>query len=563
MVLSRDQRHAIQDLAGRFPGFRQLAGYAGREKINTILNFENAMEWIQTMGAAGIEETPYDEPIRNRRARFGPVSPLPHRGDQRHRDRMGRFIRNPAPEPISPPSVRSASGNTTITDSSPGGMSFRSGETTITDSSPSATPISRRSSRSGDTTDTYNSPPGGRTPITPMSERTEIFSPPSGRSSRSGGTTDTYNSLGIRSPITPMSGRSEIFSPPSGRSNNTNIPNGRITKLHWAPEEKYDYDFNYSSPTYKGQTPDIYRGRDESRLGKRKQFTTTPDPAQQPPDPAQPQTNVTSVDTPPSTPVRDEVSAVANLSQPQTPLGAGGATPLEAGGATPNAPRQIKPFVPRYGINNGTSSDDSKNGTSSDDSKNGTSSDDSNTGYPWDEDDVDDYEEHPSGEKEEDNEDPTDTSTIPGDDIPDASTIPGGNIPGEEGGFLPQVNIPYVRGQLPTAVDTYAANRGFIQQMYGNSGVGALTEQFFNTYSNYNNFPFTFSEQVGAREAKRLRRTMYGMPMLDPVSYMTGGLAVLQNGYKPPVSEAFNTHNQVALLQKDAQNFMRYAMVQI
>ena len=531
MVLSRDQRRAIQDLAGRFPGFRQLAGYAGREKINTILNFENALEWIHTMGAAGIEETPYVEPIRNRRVRFGPVSPLPHRGDQRHRDRMGRFIRNPTPEPNSTPSVRSASGNTTITDSSPGGMSFRSGETTITDSSPSATPISRRSSRSGDTT-------------------------------------DTYNSLGIRSPITPMSGRSEIFSPPSGRSNNTNIPNGRITKLHWAPEEeKYDYDFNYSqTPTYKGQTPDIYRGRDESRVGKRKQFTKTPDPAQQPLDPTQPQTNVTSVDTPPSTPVRDEVSAVANLSQPQTPLGAGGATPLEAGGATPNAPSARQPFVPRYGINDGTSSDDSKNDTTSE------------TGYPWDEDDVDDYEEYPSNEEETNNEDPTNTSTIPGGDIPggeedkkaDKDYKPPLTTADEDiqGGFLPQVNIPYVRGQLPTAVDTYAANRGFIQQiarpdMYGNSGVGALTEQFFNTYSNYNNFPFTFSEQVGAREAKRLRRTMYGMPMLDPTSYMTGGLAVLQNGYKPPVSEALNTHNQVALLQKDAQNFMRYAMVQI
>jgi hypothetical protein len=365
-----------------------------------------------------------------------------------------------------------------------------------------------------------------------------------------------------------MSGRSEIFSPPSGRSNNTNIPNGRITKLHWAPEEeKYDYDFNYSqTPTYKGQTPDIYRGRDESRVGKRKQFTKTPDPAQQPLDPTQPQTNVTSVDTPPSTPVRDEVSAVANLSQPQTPLGAGGATPLEAGGATPNAPSARQPFVPRYGINDGTSSDDSKNDTTSE------------TGYPWDEDDVDDYEEYPSNEEETNNEDPTNTSTIPGGDIPggeedkkaDKDYKPPLTTADEDiqGGFLPQVNIPYVRGQLPTAVDTYAANRGFIQQiarpdMYGNSGVGALTEQFFNTYSNYNNFPFTFSEQVGAREAKRLRRTMYGMPMLDPTSYMTGGLAVLQNGYKPPVSEALNTHNQVALLQKDAQNFMRYAMVQI
>ena len=56
---------------------------------------------------------------------------------------------------------------------------------------------------------------------------------------------------------------------------------------------------------------------------------------------------------------------------------------------------------------------------------------------------------------------------------------------------------------------------------------------------------------------------MYGRPMLDPTSYMTGGLAVLPSGLQPPVSEALNTHNQVALLQQDAQNFTRYAMVQI
>jgi hypothetical protein len=176
----------------------------------------------------------------------------------------------------------------------------------------------------------------------------------------------------------------------------------------------------------------------------------------------------------------------------------------------------------------------------------------------------------PDDEPEDDPEDPPeDDPEDPSEGEPEDPPEDESEDPPEDGRypkFLPQVNKPYV--QLPTAVDPYAANRGFIQQiarpdMYGNSGVGAMTEQFFNVYSNYNNFPFTFSEQIGTRAAKRLRRTMYGRPMLDPTSYMTGGLSVLPLGLQPPVNEAYNTHNQIALLQQDAQNFMRYASVQI
>ena len=130
---------------------------------------------------------------------------------------------------------------------------------------------------------------------------------------------------------------------------------------------------------------------------------------------------------------------------------------------------------------------------------------------------------------------------------------------------LPQVNQPYV--QLPTEVDKYSANRGFVQQaakpdMYGNSGIGTFTEQFFNTYANHD-FPYSFSEQSGARAAKRLRRTMYGRPMLDPSAYMTGGLAILPLGLQPPFYDPGNSRNQVKLIQEDAKNFMRYASIRI
>jgi hypothetical protein len=131
---------------------------------------------------------------------------------------------------------------------------------------------------------------------------------------------------------------------------------------------------------------------------------------------------------------------------------------------------------------------------------------------------------------------------------------------------LHQVNKPYV--QLPTAVDTYAAHHGFTQEiarpnLYGNIGIGAMTEQFFNTYANYK-FPYSFSEQSGAKAAKRLRRTMIGRPMLAPTAYMTGGLAELfMYGLQPPVDEPGNSRNQVALMHEDARNFMRYASIQI
>ena len=138
---------------------------------------------------------------------------------------------------------------------------------------------------------------------------------------------------------------------------------------------------------------------------------------------------------------------------------------------------------------------------------------------------------------------------------------------------LHQVNVPYVQLGAPAELDMYKAAGGFVQEaakmstrytadMYGFQGLGAITEQFYDTYQKHN-FPYSFSEQSGASAAKRLRRTMFGKPLLAPAAYLTGGLAQLPYGLLPPPDEPKNSRNQVALMHQDAQNFMRYAMIRI
>ena len=56
---------------------------------------------------------------------------------------------------------------------------------------------------------------------------------------------------------------------------------------------------------------------------------------------------------------------------------------------------------------------------------------------------------------------------------------------------------------------------------------------------------------------------MYGNPILNPSAYLTGGLAVLPAGLQPPFNEPTNSRNQVELIRRDSQNFMRYATMHI
>ena len=145
------------------------------------------------------------------------------------------------------------------------------------------------------------------------------------------------------------------------------------------------------------------------------------------------------------------------------------------------------------------------------------------------------------------------------------------SMDGSESGYgdrreleLHQVNKPYLN--LPRDINTFAANNAFRQQiarpdMYGNSGIGTMSEKFYDTYGRYN-FPYSFSERVGTKAAKRLRRNMLGRPMLAPSAYMSGGLSELPYGLQPPVYEGGNSRNQVALMHKDYKSFMQYAAIQ-
>ncbi len=129
---------------------------------------------------------------------------------------------------------------------------------------------------------------------------------------------------------------------------------------------------------------------------------------------------------------------------------------------------------------------------------------------------------------------------------------------------LHEVNKPYLN--LPRDINTFAANNAFRQQiarpdMYGNSGIGTMSEKFYDIYDRYN-FPYSFSERIGTKAAKRLRRNMLGRPMLAPSAYMSGGLAILPYGLQPPVYEGANSRNQIALMHKDYKSFMQYAAIQ-
>jgi hypothetical protein len=269
----------------------------------------------------------------------------------------------------------------------------------------------------------------------------------------------------------------------------------------------------------------------------------------QTPDPSQPQTNVTSVDVNQQTQIQGQTEVLVTENATIDGTAGNVSVPPSAPSGPPSGSPSGGPLVPADPASPSGPPSDPPSGP-----PNGPPSD------------------PPSG--------PPNGPPIGGGDNReppvDVSAIPYGvdqNVDSKRELDLHQVNVPYVQLGTPAELDMYKAAGGFVQEaakmstkfaadMYGFQGLGAITEHFYDTYQKYN-FPYSFSEQSGASAAKRLRRTMFGRPLLAPSAYLTGGLAVLPYGLQPPVDEPRNNRNQVALMHQDAQNFMRYANIQI
>ncbi len=88
-------------------------------------------------------------------------------------------------------------------------------------------------------------------------------------------------------------------------------------------------------------------------------------------------------------------------------------------------------------------------------------------------------------------------------------------------------------------------------------GVGTLLNSVAHEYQNYY-FPNSYSQAFGKRQADRFHLKFKEEKMLRPEAYMSGGLAGVPLQL---TDDRARDNNQVDLMQRDQQNYLRYALM--
>ena len=135
----------------------------------------------------------------------------------------------------------------------------------------------------------------------------------------------------------------------------------------------------------------------------------------------------------------------------------------------------------------------------------------------------------------------------------------------------PMINPAQLKLGQPASVDSTAALYGFLTEVglnmaggvlkdVGNSyvsGVGTLLNSVAQEYKSYY-FPNSYSQAFGQKQANRFQLKFEEDPMLRPEAYLSSGLA----GAPLQLTDDRAQHNnQVQLMQKDQQNYLRYALM--
>ncbi len=135
----------------------------------------------------------------------------------------------------------------------------------------------------------------------------------------------------------------------------------------------------------------------------------------------------------------------------------------------------------------------------------------------------------------------------------------------------PQINPAQLKLGQPASVDSTAALYGFLTEVglnvaggvlkdVGNSyvpGVGTLLNSVAQEYQSYY-FPQSYSQAFGKKQANRFRLQFEEDPMLRPESYLSSGLA---GAPLQLTDDRAKDNNQVELMQKDQQHYLRYALM--